>query len=92
GPFPKAFYSYAATRNIPSISGWYPEEKEYSYIARMDKPYRAFDAKDCDLFKEELTYFNTTYVFTRDQFCTTLKDCGLKEKAQGTEACLYTTR
>ena len=90
GPFSKAFYSYAATRNIPSISGWYPEEKEYSYIERMAKPHNAFNQKNCALFKEELNYFNTTHVFTRDEFCLTLKECGLTKKTQGARACLYT--
>ncbi len=89
GPFPKAFYSLAATQNVKSISGWYPEEKEYSYLARMDGVYRAFDRNDCLTFRSELSYFNTTEVLARKEFCEQLNQCGLHQKIVKENSCLY---
>ena len=89
GPFPKAFYSFAATKNINSISGWYPQEKPYSYIKKMDDAYTSLYRNDCESFKNNLVYFNTTEVLSDKQYCNQLKDCGLKEKFTKEETCFY---
>ena len=91
GPFPKAFYSYAATQNKNSISGWYPEEKPQEYIQRLDGVYKAFNENNCEKFRNELDYFNTTEVLARKEFCPRLESCGLKKGIEMENSCLYST-
>lgn len=89
GPFPKAFYSFAGSEGVPSISGWYPEEKEISYIQRMEVLHKAFNERRCNDFKSELLYFNTTRVLARDEFCMQLDECDLELDRKKTRTCVY---
>lgn len=89
GPFPKAFYSYAATLNKNSISGWYPEEKNQEYMQRLDGVYKSFNENNCEKFRNELIYFNTTEVLARKEFCPRLESCGLKKEVEKENSCLY---
>ncbi len=90
GPFPKAFYSFAGTKNKASISGWYPEEKDYSYIKGMAEVYIAFDEGRMDDFKTKLKEFNTSEVMTRSEFCEKLNIKEFRNVAIGNKTCLYT--
>jgi len=89
GILPKAFYSYAATKNVNSISGWYPQEKPYSYIKKMDDAYTSLYKNDCDSFKDNLIYFNTTEVLASNSYCDAVKNCGLVEKKRLPNSCFY---
>ena len=90
GPvYSRAYYSFAATMNKNSISGWYPEEKSYSYISRLSAVHSSFNQGNCTMFKEELAYFNTTEVLAIKPFCERLKGCNLKEVKSGNSTCLY---
>lgn len=92
GPYSKAFYSFAAVYNKKSVSGWYPEEKEYQYIQRLQNIHDAFNEKDCIRFRQELNYFNTTEVLTTKGLCAVLKSCDLNEVTTKEATCLYKTK
>ncbi len=88
-PYAKAFYSFAATKNKSSISGWYPEEKSSEYISRLANVNRAIDNNNCEEFKQELRYFNTTEVLSTKEYCERLRNCNLNEVSTKTETCFY---
>ncbi len=88
-PYTKAFYSFAATKNKSSVSGWYPEEKSPQYISRLSQLYSAIENNDCNEFKQELIYFNTSEILSTRDYCERLKACNFTEVETNKETCFY---
>ena len=88
-PYNEAFYSLAAIQNKASASGWYPEEKSYTYIKRIANIEQSANTRDCPAFITELQYFNTTEILSGREFCSFLEECGLQEMTTKKETCFY---
>ena len=87
--YPKAFYSFTATKNISSVEGWYPQVTSPSYLEKLKATNNDFKAQDCTSLKSDLKDLNVQTIISNKEDCKTLEKCNYtKGKTQGI-FCIY---
>lgn len=90
--YTKAYYSYAAIyHNISTVSGWYNQIAPPEYIGLFRRVEYNYLNSNCSAFNEDLMILGVDEVIFYGYKCDELSSCGLKEKFNGENVCLFET-